>query len=175
MFSFYLDVREGIIYCLTEVKYNDETYNIANIPPEIKNRDYYAEDIVKETIKTYFSENHEDHLYMADTNNEINIIRIFDDGVPSLMKLGEVHTTHSFDRLGKKKHFHFDLGVRVENNLLELDIQSEDIPLDELAQVINSYRQKKRYHKLKDGQLIRIDDEDLDCIIFSDITQKEHK
>lgn len=164
LFSFYLDVREGIIYCLAEVKYNDETYNIANIPPVIKNRDYFAEDIVKETIKTYFNENYEDHLYIADTDDEINIIRILDDGVPSLMKLGEVHTTDSFDRLGKKKHFHFDLGVRVENNLLELDIQSEDIPLDELTQVINSYRQKKRYHKLKDGQLIRIDDEDLDYL-----------
>ena len=163
-FSFYLDAKEGIIYCLCEVRYNENTYNIANIPVSITNRDYFAEDLVKETIKTYFAEGSDDHLYKTDTDDEMKVIAILDDGVPSFMKLGDVHTTDAFDRLGKKKPLQFDFGVRVENNLLELEIQSDDIPLDELSQIINSYRQKKRYHKLKDGQLIRIDDENLEYL-----------
>ena len=163
-FSFYLDAKEGIIYCLCEVRYNENTYNIANIPVSITNRDYFAEDLVKETIKTYFAEDSDDHLYKTDTDDEMKVIAILDDGVPSFMKLGDVHTTDAFDRLGKKKPLQFDFGVRVENNLLELEIQSDDIPLDELSQIINSYRQKKRYHKLKDGQLIRIDDENLEYL-----------
>lgn len=41
------------------------------------------------------------------------------------------------------------VGVSIASGLLELDIQSGDLPYDELAGILNSYRRRKKYYKLK--------------------------
>ena len=43
-----------------------------------------------------------------------------------------------------------------------MDLDSLDVPKEELANIIASHRKKKRYHRLKNGQLLYIDTHELD-------------
>ncbi len=46
------------------------------------------------------------------------------------------------------------LGVKVENNLLEIDLKNIDIDVKELEEIMAKYALKKKYHRLKDGSFI---------------------
>lgn len=46
------------------------------------------------------------------------------------------------------------LGVKVENNLLTIDLKNIDIDTKELKEIMTKYELRKRYHRLKDGSFI---------------------
>ncbi len=50
------------------------------------------------------------------------------------------------------------LGVKVENNLLEIDLKNLDIDSKELEEVMAKYALKKKYHRLKDGSFINLEE-----------------
>lgn len=60
-----------------------------------------------------------------------------------------------------KKEFHFSIGVKVAEGLFTMDISSQEIPGDELAAVIRDYRLKRRFHRLKNGQILSLESADL--------------
>ena len=50
------------------------------------------------------------------------------------------------------------LGVRVENDLLSIDLKNIDIDSKELEEIMAKYALKKKYHRLKDGSFIDLED-----------------
>ena len=50
------------------------------------------------------------------------------------------------------------LGVKVENNLLEIDLKNMDIDIKELEEIMSKYALKKKYHRLKDGSFINLEE-----------------
>ena len=50
------------------------------------------------------------------------------------------------------------LGVRLKNKLLDIYIEGADFTLEELVEALESYRMKRKYHRLKDGRLLSLTD-----------------
>lgn len=50
------------------------------------------------------------------------------------------------------------LGVKVENDLLTLDLSKIDIDSNELQDIMEKYSLKKKYYRLKDGSFINLED-----------------
>lgn len=50
------------------------------------------------------------------------------------------------------------LGVKVENNLLSIDLKNMDIDSKELEEIMEKYALKKKYHRLKDGSFIDLEE-----------------
>ncbi len=72
------------------------------------------------------------------------------------------------------------LGVKVENNLLSIDLKSMDINFDELEEIMERYALKKKYHRLKDGSFINLEEnQEIDfinkLITGMDVSYKEIK
>lgn len=70
------------------------------------------------------------------------------------------------------------IGVKVENNLLEINLNDLDIDPEELEQIMERYTLKKKYHRLKDGSFIDLENskeiEFLDKLVTGmDISHKE--
>ena len=162
-FDFYLDVRDGMICCLSNVTYEGKAANILSSRDDSIRSDSYGEKQVLDLLNTYFNIDETGALFISETSDD-NISDILEDAIPAMMKLGDVHTTAAFDRLRLHKKMTFSVGVKIDNDLLQLDIESDDIDPEELAQIIDSYRLKKKYHKLKNGQLVRIDDENIEML-----------
>lgn len=84
------------------------------------------------------------------------------EGIAYLNKIGEVYVSDAIKHMSSPKKASFQVGVAMENNLLKVDVNSVDIPKDELYAVLRSYRKKKTYHRLKNGELIHLQGESIE-------------
>jgi len=50
------------------------------------------------------------------------------------------------------------VGVSVHGSVLDLEVDTGEFPVGELKALLKSLHQKKRYHRLRDGRLLRLDD-----------------
>ncbi|MEG1066498.1 MAG: DEAD/DEAH box helicase, partial [Erysipelotrichaceae bacterium] len=53
------------------------------------------------------------------------------------------------------------LGVRIENDLLQIDFTTSQFPIDELSEVLKAYRSKRKYYRMKNGSFVNIEDSSL--------------
>lgn len=81
------------------------------------------------------------------------------------MKKFEVLATENFKKREILKPKFQTLGVKIENNLLSIDLSKINIDINELENVINKYKLKKRYYRLKDGSFLELqDNQEIDFI-----------
>lgn len=89
---------------------------------------------------------------------EDTIYLFLSEEIEDYMKKYEVLATDSF----RKKEIHGfqmkNLGIRVENNLLEIDLSKIGIDLSDLAEMLQKYELKKKFHRLKDGSYIKLEE-----------------
>ncbi|MDE6937537.1 MAG: SNF2 helicase associated domain-containing protein, partial [Lachnospiraceae bacterium] len=84
--------------------------------------------------------------------------RVLSKGVDELLAMGEVRCTKRFSSLKITKKIRMSVGVSVSSGLLDLDIATEDLPVEELLEVLNSYNSRKKYHRLKNGDFLDMED-----------------
>ena len=92
--------------------------------------------------------------------------------------------SEDFRRLGIRSPGSFKAGVRMnsEFNMLELDISFDEVPGEELKELLHSYHIKKKYYRLKNGSFINLEDKSindvthiLNSLNLSDKKLKEEK
>lgn len=54
---------------------------------------------------------------------------------------------------------HVSVGVSIAGDLLELTLQSEEMPMDQLISILSRYDRKKKYYRLKNGSFVDLGDE----------------
>ena len=50
------------------------------------------------------------------------------------------------------------IGVKIENNLLNIDLSNIDIDKSEIVEIKKKYKLKKKYHRLKNGEFINLEE-----------------
>lgn len=101
------------------------------------------------------------HLVYLDANSD-STYQFIQNGLPILAKYCEIYVSEGLQRLGTKTKFSMQVGVSIKNDLLALDIDSIDIPKEELTTVLQAYKRKKKFHKLKDGRLLYLESDELE-------------
>lgn len=82
-------------------------------------------------------------------------------GIALLQQDHEVYVSDNLSRLGLKRHYKVSVGVKIENDLLNLSLKTDNFMQDELWDILKSYREKKKYYQLKTGELISLHSDDL--------------
>ena len=49
------------------------------------------------------------------------------------------------------------IGVKIENNLLSIDLSNIDIDRTEILEIMKKYKLKKKYHRLKNGEFVELE------------------
>ena len=58
-----------------------------------------------------------------------------------------------------------NIGIRIDNGLLELDLSKINIDISEIKDVLKNYNVKKKYYKLKSGDFLDLtNNEDLNLL-----------
>lgn len=161
----YLDYNENnyitadIKFCYDDIEFNplkEENIDVA--------RDNIKESEVLDMLKNTG--------FMLDTAN-LKLILTKDDQIYNFltsqideyMRKFEVLATDNFKQKEVKIPKISNLGVRVENNLLEINFENLDFDLSELSNIMQKYKIKKKYHRLKDGSFLNLNEEN-DTIKF---------
>lgn len=85
------------------------------------------------------------------------IYQFLAEDIEIYMKKFEVLATDNFKQKEIKQPKIGNLGVRIENNLLNIDLAELDFDLSELKEVMQKYHLKKKYHRLKDGSFLSLE------------------
>ena len=166
-----LDVDENsnillqLIFCYREYEFNilekgykkyvKENNIIRDIPAET--------DIIKRIFMDGFEMSPEKKQFiMKNTDDMYNFLSYKIEGY---MNDFEVLATDKFKNKQIKQPKISNVGIKIDNGLLELDISKINIDLSELKDVLKDYKIKKKYHKLKSGDLLDLSQsEDLNLL-----------
>ncbi len=160
----YLDFEKGKLTSKIMFHYGDEVFCDTPYGRDPKSvGDLEGELCVKTVLQKYipsFSE--EMGAYF--TSHEDAIYDFLTSGIAELSAYGEIYASDSLKKIKVKRPKSISVGARLKSGLLSLDFSSEDFPPDELSRILESYRQRKKYHRLVDGSFLSLDDD-----VFADI------
>lgn len=156
----YLDYNEKN-YIVVELKflYDDVTINPLNEQPEdskiIRNKIKEARLIDMFVESGFMLDGKKHRLVLA---NEEKIYKFLTEDMNSYMKNFEILATDNFKEKEIKSSSNISLGVKIENNLLDIDFTNLNFDPAELQEIMRQYKLKKKYHRLKDGSFINLED-----------------
>ena len=157
VFKFYLDALDGLVTCKCDVYYKEDKYNLLE---DRGSRDFEREGVIINYLLEDFEKYNDDELCIKNDDCLYHLLTSLNE----LREYGEVFSTARFDSLGVKKKVKVSVGVRVQSDLLNLNLIS-DLERDELLAVLSSYKQKKKYHRLRSGEFVDMNDKDLDKLL----------
>lgn len=149
----YGDVNEeGNVLIRVEYMYDDHSYMIGFQEDHGLN---YEQDLVEKYILRFASQviDHEAVL----NGNEDRTLDFIEEGFVFLQKYADVYVSESLKHFNERKNYQIHVGVRYESDLLSLDVESDDIPKAEISEILSQYRKKKKFYRLKSGELIHLD------------------
>lgn len=106
------------------------------------------------------------------------IYEFLSEDINLYMQKFEVLATEDFKQRQIKKPKMTALGVKIENNLLNINLENLNFDKAELKEILSRYRLKQKYYRLKNGDFLSLEqNEDMDflenLISGSDISFKE--
>ena len=167
-FVFYLDAPEDNVTCQLHARYGSREYSVTdrifgnNQADEAeKFRDIHMEEaVLGRTMELFCGYDKDTDVLHCDSDEEM-IYQLMEDGIDELLELGEVQCTNRFRNRHVIRKVKVSVGVSVAGNLLDLDISTEDISGEELLDILRSYKQKKKYYRLKSGEFVNLKGQEL--------------
>ncbi|WP_449241271.1 DEAD/DEAH box helicase [Desulfoscipio gibsoniae] len=82
--------------------------------------------------------------------------------LPELQDLADVYYSERFRNMRVRDKAAFSGGVRLneESDMLDFSFQLDDIDMNEIGNIFQSLREKKKYYRLRDGSFLPLDTED---------------
>ncbi len=162
-FVFYLDVEDNNAFCRIFARYGEEelsvieasAWDFKGIEPY---RDLGREQEIVYLASKWFPAVDWDKMTMHCDGNEERIYQVMENGVSKLMEIGEVQCTKRFLNYRVVKRVRVSVGVSVSSGMLDLKILTQDVPQEELLEMLSMYRQKKKYYRMKDGAFVSLED-----------------
>jgi len=174
---FYLDMEEGDIALKLSFKYEDGDINPleASFKADCPLRNLSFERKCLKTVNSLgFRPEAKRNVFML--SDEDTIFDFMMKGIEDLGNEGEVYVAEGFSRKAARKTS-TKFGVTLNGSLLEMRIDTEGYTLTELLEALEAYSKRKRYHRLKNGRFLNLEDEALqsaaEMIISLDIPKKE--
>ena len=156
--QFYLDAPDSFrIEAHAEFLYGEDKVTPFVPSPAGLLRDVRAESRAKRLLASYLQPGVGGREEVYGTADEDEIYRMLEEGVPALLAEGEVYLTDAFRSLQAAPP-RITVGVSVHGSVLDLEVDTGEFPVAELKDLLRSLHQKKRYHRLRDGRLLRLDD-----------------
>lgn len=178
-FVFYLDARDGDLVCRAVARYGEKEEQLLDVSATNRRgkalapyRNAARENEVLFVVMCWFSEIDEKQGELCCGGDERRIYEVMAHGTEKLMELGEVRCTKRFLGYHVVNRVKVSVGVSVSSGLLDLTVATEDIPPDELLDLLASYRRKQKYYRLKDGSFVNLEDPSLEML--SELMESMH-
>lgn len=122
--------------------------------------------VQQDVVETYFRE----YCQQVDEETGCAYFDSYDEktyefmhtGIEFLQQYCEIYISEALKKIGRPVRYQIQVGVKVDHDLLSLDMKSTQIPQMEIAEVLSKYRRKKKFHRLKSGELLYLESPDLE-------------
>ena len=156
-FRVYLDLpQQDLITCDLVADYgNDQIYHVfdANNRKNGTNRNVREEAKVAAVISGYCNAFDDRTGNPVAANDEECMFELLTSGLEAFEEVAEVFISDRLKKIRVIQPPKITMGVTLKENLLNFQIESENINLDELAYILSKYDRKKKFYRLKSGDI----------------------
>ena len=89
--------------------------------------------------------------------NDDDIYRFITIGIDDYNETAIIYGTDEFNSKKMRTNKKISIGVKVDNGLLDINFNDFDFEKDELKEILQKYKIKKKYHRLKDGTFVDLE------------------
>lgn len=153
------DIIAIIKFCYDDIEFEPYSNKIPQIP-----RDIIAEkEVLKRLMYDGFSYDRNYEAFIM--KEEDKIYNFITNCIEYYMENYEVLISEEFKKKEIRQPKISALGVKIQNNLLNIDLSGLDFDPKELQSILAKYKLKKKYHRLKNGEFLSLEqNEDLNFI-----------
>lgn len=173
----YFDLNDGSITCDVKLIYRDKEINYFDNTKEIVRDTEYELSVLQDLLKYNFNI----------SNNPINIEDIdsigefLEEGLSELTEKYEVFTSQKLKETNIKKNMNVSSAFSIgKDNIMSYKFDLDGLDSNEIVNILSELKRKKKYYKLKSGDLINLEENDnlkeLNSLIDSmDLSEKDIK
>ncbi|MDO4804251.1 MAG: DEAD/DEAH box helicase [Lachnospiraceae bacterium] len=157
----YFDVDSGALICRCDVYYDNARCSLTDVLEDggtESYRNWEDEVSMRDLLGMYFTSYDPTYKILFSKKDPDLTFDLLDRGIPAIMQRSEVRMTDRFKALKIRNRSKFDVGLSVESSLLDLSVTSSDLSSDELLDILFSYKKKKKYVTLKNGDFFKLDE-----------------
>ncbi|MBO4913198.1 MAG: SNF2 helicase associated domain-containing protein [Butyrivibrio sp.] len=137
-------------------RFGDETAT------EVK-RNYYLENRTAKLVSPYFDKldtQKKELVLVTDSYTDDKLYVFLAEKTGYLSTIGDVFVSDAIKAVRIEKRLKVTLGVSVVSDFLELSMVPETLTPDELSEILSQYDKKRKYYKLKSGEVVNVSDDD---------------
>lgn len=154
-------ISARLMYC-----YGLEEFNAFSTDVISSSRNFNDEIAVRLILSRYMTRIDANEGYAYIENSQDTIYEFMNHGIQELSQDCEIYASDTIKGMQIKDSFHISMGVRIDSNLLELNFDTYDFPIEELSDVLKAYRLNKKYYRMKNGSFVNIEDSALSELSF---------
>ena len=173
----YFDLNANSITCDVKLTYRDKEINYFDNTKEIVRDTEYESSVLQDLLKHNFNtENKPINI------EDIDLIGEFlEEGLPDLAEKYEIFTSQKLKETNIKKNMNVSSAFSIgKDNIMSYKFDLDGLDNNEIVNILNELKRKKKYYKLKSGDLISLEENDglkeLNSLIDSmDLNEKDIK
>ena len=177
-FAIYLDMPEyDEITCRLCAVYGEESYDVFSVENDAarfidmpsgsisQKRDVQREMEMDAAVSAFFPE-YDGKSQRRVLREDVDAIYEFlQSGIHALEELGEVYISEKMKKVQILNTPAFSMGISLKSGLLDLTLDSSELSLDELAEVLTKYNRRKKYYRLRSGAFLNMQDTRLENLV----------
>ena len=111
--------------------------------------------------------------------DEERIFEFLKNNLIELQEIAEVYYSDQFKNIAIKEAARFSVSVRLndQSSMFEFSFEHDEIPLEELTGLLEAYKERKKYYRLRSGAFLPIEYTDIghlsNLIEYLDLTEKD--
>ena len=162
----YLDYVDRTLIASVYSQYGEARYNLIE-GLEVKDlyRDMKKEQYAAKLAGSYFqyADEEKNLLYIPEEDEEAQY-RLLSTGIAQFQQIAEVYISESLKRLRVLKSPKITMGITRNSGLLDITLQTERLEPGELEGLLSSYRRRRKYYRLKNGDFLELEDNGLSAV-----------
>ena len=161
---FYLDSpQENMIEIRTVAVYGPKTYSVYDPDSQDTMRDPVKEATAKAITEKYANAFNDKLRCMVILDDEDKIYELLTTGIPEMQMAGKVFISGELKKMKVRQAPQVTVGISLSGDLLEITMNAEGMPKEQLVEVLSRYRRKKKYFRLKDGSFLNMEGSGLEA------------
>lgn len=154
----YIDKPQNDLVVMKPVAvYGDIPVDIYNTNQLVEDRDFKKEAQIAGLVNQYATA-YDGTRYEMVLNNDDLFYKLLTEGIERMQEVAEVFVSEEIMKCKPRYQTKVAVGVSIKGGLLELDLQLDHITIDEMIEVLSKYDKKKKYHRLKNGTFLQIEE-----------------
>lgn len=161
-YKLYLDAPDRqSVTCKLIAVYGQQEYNVFDKPRVMENRDELEELKTRQRVERWFSNTDPQKKLLVIVGEEEKIYQLLAEGMEELAKIGILYVSDELGGIRLRESPAVSVGVSLKENLLELTLDSAEMPLSELVEILSAYQRRRRFHRLKNGDFLSMEEDGL--------------